>query len=140
MTTNPNHSLKKASVPDTGLTEFIHTDNLLQLTWPNFIVTIGSRDQASKSEYMNSSLCMWVSFRSVVVPVKKTSAGSLAVNTVGSSSNSAGVAAGSTPNIFASASTTPKSMINTTGRPRKGLCGTLHSSNIFAGFMSFLNN
>nr|XP_046245573.1 neurobeachin isoform X1 [Scatophagus argus] len=56
--------------------------------------------------------------RSVVVPVKKTSPGSLAVNTVGSSSSSstsAGLAAGSTPNIFAAASATPKSMINTTG-------------------------
>ncbi|KAI3353657.1 hypothetical protein L3Q82_004902 [Scortum barcoo] len=54
--------------------------------------------------------------RSVVVPVKKTSPGSLAVNTVGSSSStSAGLTVGSTPNIFAAASATPKSMINTTG-------------------------
>ncbi|XP_032357931.1 neurobeachin isoform X3 [Etheostoma spectabile] len=53
--------------------------------------------------------------RSVVVPVKKTSPGSLAVNTVGSSSTSAGPTAGSTPNIFAATSATPKSMINTTG-------------------------
>ncbi|XP_033486916.1 neurobeachin isoform X4 [Epinephelus lanceolatus] len=55
--------------------------------------------------------------RSVVMPVKKTSPGSLAVNTVGSSSSStsAGLTAGSTPNIFAAASATPKSMINTTG-------------------------
>lgn len=51
------------------------------------------------------------------MPVKKTSPGSLAVNTVGtSSSTSAGLTAGSTPNIFAAASATPKSMINTTGR------------------------
>ena len=49
--------------------------------------------------------------------MKKTSPGSLAVNTVGSSSGtSAGLTAGSTPNIFAAASATPKSMINTTGR------------------------
>uniref|UniRef100_A0A8D3A1L0 Neurobeachin n=1 Tax=Scophthalmus maximus TaxID=52904 RepID=A0A8D3A1L0_SCOMX len=55
--------------------------------------------------------------RSVVVPVKKTSPGSLAVNTVGSSSSTfAGLTAGSTPNSFASATVTPKSMINTTGR------------------------
>ncbi|XP_044057369.1 neurobeachin isoform X8 [Siniperca chuatsi] len=54
--------------------------------------------------------------RSVVVPVKKTSPGILAVNTVGSSSStSAGLTAGSTPSIFAAASATPKSMINTTG-------------------------
>lgn len=51
-----------------------------------------------------------------MVPVKKTSPGSMAVNTVGSSSGtSAGLTAGSTPNIFAAASATPKSMINTTG-------------------------
>lgn len=51
------------------------------------------------------------------MPVKKTSPGSLAVHTVGSSSStSAGLTAGSTPNIFAAASVTPKSMINTTGR------------------------
>ncbi|XP_071379675.1 neurobeachin isoform X6 [Centroberyx affinis] len=53
--------------------------------------------------------------RSVVVPVKKPSPGSLAVNTVGSANTSAGLTAGSTPNIFAAASATPKSMINTTG-------------------------
>nr|XP_020468755.1 neurobeachin-like isoform X3 [Monopterus albus] len=54
--------------------------------------------------------------RSVVVPVKKASPGSLTVNTVGSSSStSAGLTAGSTPNIFATASITSKSMINTTG-------------------------
>ncbi|XP_034024289.1 neurobeachin [Thalassophryne amazonica] len=53
--------------------------------------------------------------RSVVVPVRKVSPGSLAVHTVGSSSTSAGPTAGSTPNIFAAVSTTPKSMINTTG-------------------------
>uniref|UniRef100_A0A8C4I3R7 Neurobeachin n=1 Tax=Dicentrarchus labrax TaxID=13489 RepID=A0A8C4I3R7_DICLA len=55
--------------------------------------------------------------RSVVVPVKKTSPGSLAVNTVGSSTTttSSGLTAGNTPNIFAAASATPKSMINTTG-------------------------
>ncbi|XP_054868119.1 neurobeachin isoform X2 [Amphiprion ocellaris] len=56
--------------------------------------------------------------RSVVVPVKKTSPGSLTVNILGgssSSSTSPGLTAGSTPNIFAAASATPKSMINTTG-------------------------
>ncbi|KAI4815226.1 hypothetical protein KUCAC02_005379, partial [Chaenocephalus aceratus] len=61
-------------------------------------------------------VCVCVSCRSVVVPVKKTSPGSLAVHTGGgSSSTSAGLTAGSTPNIFAAASATPKSMINTTG-------------------------
>ncbi|KAK2846740.1 hypothetical protein Q5P01_009739 [Channa striata] len=52
--------------------------------------------------------------RSVVVPVKKASPGNLALNTMGSgSSTSAGLTAGSTPNIFAA--TSSKSMINTTG-------------------------
>uniref|UniRef100_A0A4W5QEE0 Neurobeachin n=1 Tax=Hucho hucho TaxID=62062 RepID=A0A4W5QEE0_9TELE len=54
--------------------------------------------------------------RSVVVPVKKPPPGSLAVNTVGHTSSSS-LATGSTPNIFAAASNTAKSMINTTGRP-----------------------
>ncbi|MGH0168108.1 UNVERIFIED_CONTAM: hypothetical protein FKN15_077537 [Acipenser sinensis] len=53
--------------------------------------------------------------RSVVVPVKKPPPGSLAVNTVGAASAAGGLASGSTPNIFAAASATPKSMINTTG-------------------------
>lgn len=58
------------------------------------------------------------------MPVKKTSPGSLAVNTMGSSSSSsstsAGLTAGSSPNTVASAAAAaaanPKSMINTTGR------------------------
>ncbi|MED6293012.1 hypothetical protein CHARACLAT_006445, partial [Characodon lateralis] len=55
--------------------------------------------------------------RSVVVPVKKTSPSSFAVNTLGTSSTSTspGLLSCSTPNIFAAASATPKSMINTTG-------------------------
>lgn len=53
--------------------------------------------------------------RSVVVPVKKPPPGSLAVNTVGTPTSSAIPSSGSTPNIFAAASATPKSMINTTG-------------------------
>ncbi|KAG5837509.1 hypothetical protein ANANG_G00240020 [Anguilla anguilla] len=57
--------------------------------------------------------------RSVVVPVKKPPPGNLAVTTVGSASAAGGPASGSTPNIFAAASTaTPKSMINTTGEPQ----------------------
>uniref|UniRef100_A0A671VP31 Neurobeachin n=1 Tax=Sparus aurata TaxID=8175 RepID=A0A671VP31_SPAAU len=72
--------------------------------------------------------------RSVVVPVKKTSPGSLAVNTVGSSSGtSAGLTAGSTPNIFAAASATPKSMINTTGMSSPS---TTPSSNFVNGATS----
>lgn len=65
-----------------------------------------------------------VSRRSVVVPVKKTSPGSLAVNTMGSSSTSAGLTAGSSPNIFAAAAANPKSMINTTGRSNARLAHT----------------
>lgn len=71
------------------------------------------------------------------MPVKKISPGSLAVNTVGSnSSTSPGLTAGSTPNIFAAASATPKSMINTTGKSCSRLLEhsdsvkILHSGNI----------
>lgn len=56
-----------------------------------------------------------VCYRSVVVPVKKPPPGSLSVNTVGTPTTSGAAAAGSTPNIFAAATATPKSMINTTG-------------------------
>uniref|UniRef100_A0A3Q3EBE1 Neurobeachin n=1 Tax=Labrus bergylta TaxID=56723 RepID=A0A3Q3EBE1_9LABR len=75
------------------------------------------QDPAAKAQAQAVLPMQFHSFdRSVVVPVKKTSPGSLAVHTVGSSSStSAGLTAGSTPNIFAAASATPKSMINTTG-------------------------
>uniref|UniRef100_A0A8C6PB25 Neurobeachin n=1 Tax=Nothobranchius furzeri TaxID=105023 RepID=A0A8C6PB25_NOTFU len=55
--------------------------------------------------------------RSVVVPVKKTSPGSLPVTTLGTSSSTTypGLTSSSTPNLLAAASATPKSMINTTG-------------------------
>ncbi|CAB1458954.1 unnamed protein product, partial [Pleuronectes platessa] len=70
--------------------------------------------------------------RSVMVPVKKTCPGSLAVNTVGSSSStSAGLTAGSTPNIFASATATPKSMINTTGATEAAPPASSSSSSSF---------
>lgn len=59
-------------------------------------------------------LCL-TSYRSVVVPVKKPPPGSLSVNTVGTPTTSGAATAGSTPNIFAAATATPKSMINTTG-------------------------
>ncbi|XP_045929150.1 neurobeachin isoform X5 [Micropterus dolomieu] len=74
-------------------------------------------DQTAKAQAQAMLPMQFHSFdRSVVVPVKKISPGSLAVNTVGSnSSTSPGLTAGSTPNIFAAASATPKSMINTTG-------------------------
>ncbi|XP_057206773.1 neurobeachin isoform X2 [Triplophysa rosa] len=52
--------------------------------------------------------------RSVVVQAKKPLSG-VTVNTVGSSGSTCALASSSTPNIFAAASTTPKSMINTTG-------------------------
>uniref|UniRef100_UPI003AAEF2F2 neurobeachin-like n=1 Tax=Centroberyx gerrardi TaxID=166262 RepID=UPI003AAEF2F2 len=73
-------------------------------------------DPAAKAQAQAMLPMQFHSFdRSVVVPVKKPSPGSLAVNTVGSANTSAGLTAGSTPNIFAAASATPKSMINTTG-------------------------
>lgn len=57
------------------------------------------------------------SCRSVVVQAKKPLSG-LTVNTVGSSGSSSALTSGSTPNIFAATSATPKSMINTTGKHR----------------------
>uniref|UniRef100_A0A8K9VF85 Neurobeachin n=1 Tax=Oncorhynchus mykiss TaxID=8022 RepID=A0A8K9VF85_ONCMY len=47
--------------------------------------------------------------RSVMVPVKKPPPGGLSVNTVGTSTASGAVTPGSTPNIFAAATATPKS-------------------------------
>lgn len=50
-----------------------------------------------------------------MVPVKKPPPGSLSVNTVGTPTTGGASTPGSTPNIFAAATATPKSMINTTG-------------------------
>ncbi|XP_069017351.1 neurobeachin [Embiotoca jacksoni] len=74
-------------------------------------------DPAAKAQAQAMLPMQFHSFdRSVMVPVKKTSPGSFAVNTLGNcSSTSPGLTTGSTPNIFAAASATPKSMINTTG-------------------------
>ncbi|XP_072547621.1 neurobeachin isoform X1 [Salminus brasiliensis] len=67
--------------------------------------------------------------RSVVVQAKKPQPGSMAVNTVVSSGSSSAPATGSTPNIFAAASATPKSMINTTGaaEPASSSCSSSSS-------------
>ncbi|KAL0973092.1 hypothetical protein UPYG_G00198850 [Umbra pygmaea] len=73
--------------------------------------------------------------RSVVVPVKKPPPGSLAVNTVGHTSSSS-LAAGSTPNIFAAASNTPKSMINTTGATDSASSSSTSSSSFVNGATS----
>ncbi|XP_026103199.1 neurobeachin-like [Carassius auratus] len=69
--------------------------------------------QAMKREAQAMLPMQFHSFdRSVVVQAKKP----LAVNTVGSSGSSSTLTSASTPNIFtAASSTTPKSMINTTG-------------------------
>lgn len=53
-----------------------------------------------------------------MVPVKKPPPGSLSVNTVGTPPTGSAATAGSTPNIFAAATATPKSMINTTGEQK----------------------
>ncbi|KAG9348462.1 hypothetical protein JZ751_002197 [Albula glossodonta] len=74
--------------------------------------------------------------RSVVVPVKKPPPGSLAVNTVGNSSTAGGLASGSTPNIFAAASATPKSMINTTGATDSASSSSSSSSSFVNGATS----
>ncbi|XP_076002259.1 neurobeachin isoform X1 [Genypterus blacodes] len=69
--------------------------------------------------------------RSVVVPVKKPSPGGPAVNTVGS-----GLTASSTPNIFAAASATPKSMINTTGATEAAAASSASSASSASGFVN----
>ncbi|KAM9318508.1 neurobeachin isoform 2-T2 [Pholidichthys leucotaenia] len=90
-------------------------------------------DPASKAQAMLPM--QFHSFdRSVVVPVKKTSPGSLAVNTPGNSSSSStspGLTAGSTSNIFAATSSTPKSMINTTGATDAPASSSSSSSSSF---------
>ncbi|KAI4813914.1 hypothetical protein KUCAC02_003135 [Chaenocephalus aceratus] len=73
--------------------------------------------------------------RSVMVPVKKPPPGSLSVNTVGTPTTS-GSAAGSTPNIFAAASATPKSMINTTGATDSASSSSSSSSSFVNGATS----
>ncbi|KAK3521662.1 hypothetical protein QTP70_015371, partial [Hemibagrus guttatus] len=74
--------------------------------------------------------------RSVVVPVKKPPPGSLAVNTVGTPTSSAIPSSGSTPNIFAAASATPKSMINTTGATDSASSSSASSSSFVNGATS----
>ncbi|KAI1903421.1 hypothetical protein AGOR_G00027000 [Albula goreensis] len=74
--------------------------------------------------------------RSVVVPVKKPPPGSLAVNTVGTPTASGAVASGSTPNIFAAATATPKSMINTTGATDSASSSSSSSSSFVNGATS----
>ncbi|XP_038150368.1 neurobeachin [Cyprinodon tularosa] len=76
--------------------------------------------------------------RSVVVPVKKSSPGSFAVNTLGASSTSAspGLLSCSAPNIFAAASATSKSMINTTGATEAASASASSSSSFVNGATS----
>ncbi|XP_036379275.1 neurobeachin a isoform X3 [Megalops cyprinoides] len=74
--------------------------------------------------------------RSVVVPVKKPPPGSLAVNTVGTPTASGAAASGSTPNIFAAATATPKSMINTTGATDSASSSSSSSSSFVNGATS----
>ncbi|XP_047451139.1 neurobeachin isoform X2 [Mugil cephalus] len=97
-------------------------------------------DLAAKAQAQAMLPMQFHSFdRSVVVPVKKTSPGSLAVNTVGSSSStstSPGLTSGSSPNIFAAASTTPKSMINTTGATDAAASSSSSSSSFVNGATS----
>ncbi|KAF3840927.1 hypothetical protein F7725_006789 [Dissostichus mawsoni] len=74
--------------------------------------------------------------RSVMVPVKKPPPGSLSVNTVGTPTTSGSAAAGSTPNIFAAATATPKSMINTTGATDSASSSSSSSSSFVNGATS----
>uniref|UniRef100_A0A3Q3G9W4 Neurobeachin n=1 Tax=Labrus bergylta TaxID=56723 RepID=A0A3Q3G9W4_9LABR len=74
--------------------------------------------------------------RSVVVPVKKPPPGSLSVNTVGTPTTSGAATPGSTPNIFAAATATPKSMINTTGATDSASSSSSSSSSFVNGATS----
>ncbi|XP_015806867.2 neurobeachin isoform X3 [Nothobranchius furzeri] len=76
--------------------------------------------------------------RSVVVPVKKTSPGSLPVTTLGTSSSTTypGLTSSSTPNLLAAASATPKSMINTTGAAEASSASSSSSSSLVNGATS----
>uniref|UniRef100_A0A7N6ANM1 Neurobeachin n=1 Tax=Anabas testudineus TaxID=64144 RepID=A0A7N6ANM1_ANATE len=74
--------------------------------------------------------------RSVVVPVKKPPPGSLSVNTVGTPTTGGAATAGSTPNIFAAATATPKSMINTTGAADSASSSSSSSSSFVNGATS----
>ncbi|XP_072302011.1 neurobeachin a isoform X25 [Eucyclogobius newberryi] len=74
--------------------------------------------------------------RSVVVPVKKPPPGSLSVNTVGTPTTSGAVTPASTPNIFAAATATPKSMINTTGATDSASSSSSSSSSFVNGATS----
>ncbi|XP_035391367.1 neurobeachin a isoform X3 [Electrophorus electricus] len=74
--------------------------------------------------------------RSVVVPVKKPPPGSMAVNTVGTPPTSTMPSSGSTPNIFAAATATPKSMINTTGATDSASSSSSSSSSFVNGATS----
>nr|XP_057936360.1 neurobeachin-like isoform X4 [Doryrhamphus excisus] len=70
--------------------------------------------------------------RSVVVPVKRPSHGGLAVTTVGGSPSSGLLA----PNIFAAASVTPKSMINTMGAVDAAAAATSSSTPSSSGLVN----
>ncbi|XP_062414153.1 neurobeachin a isoform X1 [Pungitius pungitius] len=74
--------------------------------------------------------------RSVMVPVKKPPPGSLSVNTVATPTTSGAAGAGSTPNIFAAATATPKSMINTTGATDSASSSSSSSSSFVNGATS----
>uniref|UniRef100_A0A3P9KU26 Neurobeachin n=1 Tax=Oryzias latipes TaxID=8090 RepID=A0A3P9KU26_ORYLA len=75
--------------------------------------------------------------RSVVVPVKKTSPGGLAVNTLGTcSSTSPGFTACSTPNIFAAASATPKSLLLSEQQSTESTSASSASSSSSSSFVS----
>ncbi|XP_029107227.1 neurobeachin a isoform X10 [Scleropages formosus] len=94
-------------------------------------------DPAVKREAQATLPMQFHSFdRSVVVPVKKPPPGSLAVNTVGTPTTGGAVASGSTPNIFAAATATPKSMINTTGATDSASSSSSSSSSFVNGATS----
>ncbi|XP_076876338.1 neurobeachin a isoform X5 [Brachyhypopomus gauderio] len=94
-------------------------------------------DPALKREAASMLPMQFHSFdRSVVVPVKKPPAGSLAVNTVGTPPTGTMPTSASTPNIFAATTTTPKSMINTTGATDSASSSSSSSSSFVNGATS----
>uniref|UniRef100_A0A8C7L9W1 Neurobeachin n=1 Tax=Oncorhynchus kisutch TaxID=8019 RepID=A0A8C7L9W1_ONCKI len=79
---------------------------------------------------------LWSLIGSVMVPVKKPPPGTLSVNTVGTPTTSGAATPGSTPNIFAAATATPKSMINTTGATDSASSSSSSSSSFVNGATS----
>ncbi|XP_071064259.1 neurobeachin isoform X2 [Dasypus novemcinctus] len=145
LTENPSEMLKPApSISSITQTKGINVKEILKslVAAPVEIAECGPEpipypDPALKREAQAILPMQFHSFdRSVVVPVKKPPAGSLAVTTVGASAAGSGLPTGSTANIFAATGATPKSMINTTGAVDSGSSSSSSSSSFVNGATS----